>query len=59
MRKTGEDDFLNPDALPVPAPIAAVEARIEAAVSAALARTSVRDLVATEPGDDAAPPVPG
>jgi membrane protein len=50
VRHAGEDDFLNPDALPVLAPIAAVEARIEAAVSAALDGVSVRDLVAAEAG---------
>jgi membrane protein len=58
VRKAGEDDFLNPDALPVPAPIANVEARIEAAVSAALDKTSVRDLVDAEPGRDGAPSLP-
>jgi len=50
VRHAGEDDFLNPDALPVLAPIAAVEARIEAAVSAALDGVSVRNLVAAEAG---------
>jgi membrane protein len=50
VRQAGEDDFLNPDALPVLAPIAAVEARIEAAVSAALDGVSVRNLVAAEAG---------
>ena len=58
VRHAGEDDFLNPDALPVLAPIAAVEARIDAAVSAALDGVSVRDLVAAEAGRVSAPSAP-
>jgi len=58
VRKAGEDNFLNPDALPVSARIADVEARIDAAVSAALDGTSVRDLVATEPGPATGSPLP-
>ncbi len=58
VRQAGEDEFLNPDALPVSAPIADVEARIDAAVSAALGGVSVRDLVSVQPGPVGAPPVP-
>jgi hypothetical protein len=55
VRTAGEDDFLNPDALPVPPPIADVAARIEAGVAGALKGTMVRDLVTT-PTDPQDPP---
>jgi membrane protein len=54
VRRAGEDKFLNPDALPVSAPTAAVAARIDAAVAGALDAATARDLVAVEPGTDAA-----
>jgi membrane protein len=46
VRRAGEDDFLNPDALPAAPQVEAIEARIERAVADALGATSVRDLVA-------------
>lgn len=58
VRSAGEDDFLNPDALPVPPAVAGVAARIDAAVAGALAATSVRDLVAAEAGPDGEPAAP-
>jgi membrane protein len=58
VRSAGEDEFLNPDALPVSAPVAAIESRLEAAVASALDRTSVRDLVAAGSGGDGAPSLP-
>ncbi len=58
VRKAGEDEFLNPDALPVPASIADVTARIDAAVAGALHATSLRDLVAAEPGPNGTQPLP-
>jgi len=54
VRRAGEDKFLNADALPVSTPIADVTARIDAAVAGALDAATVRDLVAVEPGTDAA-----
>jgi membrane protein len=58
VRKAGEDEFLNPDALPVSAPVADVEARFDAAVTAALDGTTVRDLVTAVPEPDGTPPSP-
>ena len=58
VRKAGEDDFLNPDALPVPPAVAGVAARIDAAIAGALAAATVRDLAAAEPGPNGAPASP-
>jgi membrane protein len=58
VRAAGEDEFLNPDALPVTAPVAAIEARIESAMNGALGAASVRDLVTDESDLDEEPPVP-
>jgi membrane protein len=57
VRRAGEDDFLNPDALPASAPIEQIEARIERAVAEALGAASVRDLVARRVEPPAAPPL--
>jgi membrane protein len=56
VRAAGEDDFLNPDALPLSAPVRAIEARIDDAVAQALASVSVRDLV--DAGTARTPPRP-
>jgi membrane protein len=46
VRRAGEDEFLNPDALPVTAPVAAIEARIDGALAGAVGSATVRDLAA-------------
>ncbi len=59
VRRAGEDDFLNPDALPLAGPVADVAARIDAAVTAALGAASVRDLVPPGASAPGAPPGTG
>jgi membrane protein len=44
VRSAGEDRFLNPAGLPVPAPVAQVLARLDQALNAAAADISLKDL---------------
>ena len=46
VRSAGEDRFLNPAGLPVPAPVAQVLARLDQALNAAAADISLKDLAA-------------
>jgi membrane protein len=50
VRRAGEDDFLNPAALPLAAPAADFAARAEAAFADSLGTASVRDLVPSDTG---------